>query len=158
MSVTTKTGDNGESGLKNGQRLKKSEPVFDALGDLDELNSVLGWCKVGMKNEDEKKLTEAIQEKLYQIMAIIGGEKNGGVFENDVLFLEEKIKSYETKIGTLKKFVTPGKNEISARLHIARAVCRRAERSVVRLAKGDFSTILKYLNRLSDLLFVMALH
>ncbi len=146
MKISTKTGDKGDSGLFDGKRLRKSAPIFAALGDLDELNSFLGWARNG-----ENPLIEKIQRDIYRIMSIVGFEmkvpKNiDALSEKDVQFLEEEIEKIE---GDLREFVLPG-----SKFDIARCVCRRAERSFV--GAGLEGDCLKYLNRLSDLLFLLA--
>lgn len=187
MKITTKTGDKGETGLFGGRRVSKASRIIEMLGELDELQAVVGWCGVGRRG-----ILTLIEDDLYRMMSIVGFEfkcpKNiKAIGEADVRRLEKEIKKYETlaggelhrpAAGLLKKFVRPGKSEISARLHIARTVCRRAERGMAGMVEGlgcEMKSIpgngsshkqqtgqagavfvLKYLNRLSDLLFVMA--
>lgn len=200
MKITTKTGDDGSTGLIGGARISKSDLVIEVLGCLDELQAFLGWCKVGVKsgtggaNEVNDSVGSAakmkgmadvidkIQNDLYGIMGkISGGDK--GLDEKNVKWIEELIEKYESASGGAKGFVKPGKNELSARFHVARTVCRRVERVFVEYMEekgvggnasveyrgsenGDtmeedteeyaaLKIILKYLNRLSDLLFLM---
>lgn len=151
------------SSIFNGKKLKKSELIFEALGDLDELNSFIGWAKVE-SGESARGHLEKIQDDIYHIMSLIGNEMKESaeikkMAEEDVTFLEVLIEKMEGESGILRKFVKPGENEFSARIHICRSVCRRAERSVValdELTRGD-EIPLKYLNRLSDFLFLLAL-
>lgn len=164
MKITTKTGDGGETGLFGGGRVKKNSVFMNALGDLDELNSVLGWAKLEVP--ECKALFDRLQDEIYKIMSFIGSKFKWHphiepISEGDIEFLESEVAKYEEAVGGLSKFIRPGVNEAAARLHIARSVCRRAERSYVNVLEGteeslDKSMVLKYLNRLSDLLFVMA--
>lgn len=191
MKITTKTGDMGQTSLFGGRRVSKSCGIIELVGELDELQAVVGWCKVeaemGMRNSGRVngtnlqngglssrkvspvKLFDKIQNDIYRIMSVVGFgmkcPKNiKPIGEKDVEFLEKEMEKYEQVAGDLNKFVRPGGSEISARLNIARTVCRRVERRVVAgMIEGivDESQvageILKYLNRLSDLLFVITL-
>lgn len=189
VKISTKTGDGGFSRLYSGRVLKKSSLVFEVLGDLDELNAAMGLCKsrisdlVGAEGKKEfLKILEILQRDIYRIMAIIGNDMRlpAGIAEidrKDVLLIEQYIEKFEEEIGELGEFAMPGKNEISARLHFARTVCRRAERKFVAYAcergesdkyvsggdgeKADsqgkiLKFIFQYINRVSDLLFLMA--
>lgn len=186
----------GETSLFGGRRVRKSCGIIELVGELDELQAVIGWCKVeaemGMRNSGRVngknlqngglssrkvspvKLFDKIQNDIYRIMSVVGFgmkcPKNiKPIGEKDVEFLEKEMEKFEQVAGDLNKFVRPGGSEISARLNIARTVCRRVERRAVGMMDGgegtslnnearEFSVeILKYLNRLSDLLFVMAL-
>lgn len=167
MKITTKTGDDGSSALFSGKRLLKNSKVFDVLGNLDELNSFLGFVKVEFKkinNLEKIILTERLQDDVYRIMSIVGFEMKAPkeikmINEEDVMFLEDEMEKFKSITQGLSKFVKPGESEISARLHLCRSVCRRAERSFVDYSENfeSDSVILKYLNRLSDLLFVLSL-
>jgi len=162
MKITTKKGDKGETGLFDGKRVSKGTKVIEALGDLDELQSFLGFCK-NVKGFDEELagLVEHLQDDIYRIMSIIGYEGKcppscKAISRFDVEFLEGAMDKYD--VGDLKKFVRPGVDEFSARFNVARSICRRAERAVVKLGdeeKGLPEEIVKYLNRLSDLLFAI---
>jgi len=144
--VYTKTGDDGQSSIK-GCRLNKKSPVFDAIGDIDEL---AGW--IGLLNTDNY-LTD-IQEALFEIGAFLAGY---GEFSRDSNQLEYLIDEAYNKLPTLRAFIIPT-GQLQSQWFIARAVCRRAERSVEGLesCKGvkGYSKVLSYLNRLSDLLFI----
>lgn len=191
MKISTKNGDKGMTSLYSGKRVLKNSPVIEALGALDELQSFIGFCRFVIGFKDGKAvcgILDKIQDDIYKIMAIVGGEekeKNSPLVVTnyrekftlkselrnnnqisqppDVEFLEKEIEKYERRFGNIRKFVKPGMNEAGARFHIARTVCRRAERRVVAYfaekemeKKGGEEYILKYLNRLSDLLFLMA--
>lgn len=163
MKITTKTGDKGETSLFGGRRVSKSSSFIELVGELDELQAVVGWCRVAMKGEDALAM-DRIQDDLYRMMSVVGFEfKCPGnikmIEESDVEFLEGEMKKHEEEMDKVKAFVRPGKSELAARLHIARTVCRRVERGMVNTMneeKHEASSILKYLNRLSDFLFVMA--
>lgn len=160
MKITTKTGDKGETSLFGGKRISKADPYMDALGTLDELHSFLGFAKFAIS--DEKKpnfwtVIDRIQDDIYRIMSIVGFEMKtpktlDPITEKDVHFLEEEMEALKSELGDLDKFIRTGTTEMAARFHVARSICRRAERILVRINCSD--KILKYVNRLSDLLFV----
>jgi cob(I)alamin adenosyltransferase len=156
ISVYTKTGDSGESGLANGKRMGKEELIFDVLGTLDELNSHLGLCVVVLPNE--KKLIE-IQDTLFYLGAEIAGSKKAILSGEKSTHLEKLIDSLQKEMGDnwYQKFLLPGGSEAAARLDIARTVCRRCERLIVTYSKHSSVSpeILKYINRLSDYLYVL---
>jgi cob(I)alamin adenosyltransferase len=172
MKISTKTGDDGKTNLLVGGRIPKSSSCIIALGELDELSSTLGWCKASLSPDVISTISpgflELLQKNLYRIMGLIG---NGMQYPknitpltiNDVDDLEKEMKKHEWSAGNLSEFILPGKNECSSRFHMARCICRRAERAFVGLyadlgqeKKQSSHIILKYLNRLSDLLFVIA--
>jgi len=178
MKISTKTGDNGYTSLFGGQRVKKSDIFVAVLGELDEFNSFLGLAKCGAKNglfvgeiDGFFEILEKTQGDIYRIMAVVGNKfepvlSATPVDESDISYLEERIENFEKIYGKIDKFVKPGENEISSRIHVARSVCRRAERAFVRLldivtleeeSQKNAENILVYLNRLSDLLFLMAI-
>lgn len=160
MKITTKTGDKGETGMFGGKRVSKGSDYMEALGTLDELHSFLGFVKFAIpeeKRDEYASVLNRIQNDLYRIMSIVGFEMKAPksiveIDESDVEFLEEEMKVYEKEIADLGKFIRTGTSEAAARLNIARSVCRRAERVLVRIDCDG--VILKYINRLSDLLFV----
>jgi len=155
MPIYTSTGDDGTTALYGGKRLLKSDLQIEACGSVDELTSFIGLVKDKIKNKSEKLFLISVQKDLYQIMAFLSGAKL------DLKFLEEKVLSFEKKIDELEKklpklnrFILPGGTEISSWFQILRVICRSAERNVIRFNNNII--IIKYLNRLSDLLFVMA--
>ncbi|MEP7167712.1 MAG: cob(I)yrinic acid a,c-diamide adenosyltransferase [Candidatus Woesebacteria bacterium] len=156
ISVYTKTGDKGESGLANGQRLGKDELIFEVLGTLDELNSHVGLCVV--KVTQETILLE-IQDTLFHIGAEIAGSHKTKLEEKKIQTLEGEIDRLQSLMedNWYQKFLLPGGSEPGAYLDIARTVCRRCERLVVVYSKQTpVSThILHYMNRLSDYLYVL---
>ena len=158
--IYTKTGDGGETGLAGGGRLKKNHYRIEAYGTIDELNAHLGNVRSKNPPAEIGIILERIQSSLF----IIGGQVASSVATkiqiqpNDVAFLEVSIDEITEKLPPLKNFVLPGGSSISSELHIARTVCRRAERRIVSLDEKESidPTILEFLNRLSDLLFVLA--
>ncbi|MBI5123402.1 cob(I)yrinic acid a,c-diamide adenosyltransferase [Candidatus Roizmanbacteria bacterium] len=156
MSIYTRTGDSGTTGLYGGKRLSKSDLQVEAYGSIDELTSFIGLVVNKLINRKDKLFLISLQKDLYQIMAVLSDAKIDlkFLFEARVLSFEKKIDGLEKKLPKLNKFILPGGNEISSWFHILRVVCRRAERNAVRFNNNII--IVKYLNRLSDLLFVMA--
>ena len=158
--VTTKTGDKGTTRLGTNELVSKSSLEIHVLGDLDELSSVLGLVKVACSTEELQTRIENIQNDLFNL----GGEVSLGNSGDELLkverieFLEKEIESINEKLPPLKEFLLPGENELSSKIHHARSVCRRAERSLVALMeKKSYRHIwIQYLNRLSDYLFVLA--
>jgi len=157
MPVTTKTGDKGLTGLFTGDRVAKFSPVMEANGAIDELDSFIGEAKHYVPEEMRETL-ERIQVQLYDLMAELASKgKYAKVGEDEIRWLEELTGRYEEELQ-LRAFVLPGSTVASAKLDVCRAVARRAERKVARLLLeyGFGKNALVYLNRLSDLLFVMA--
>jgi len=167
MKISTGNGDDGFSSLLNGKKVPKDSLVMEVLGEMDELSAFLGMVKVA-GDEWLPSLIEKIQNDLYAIMALVGAEfrEVDGMpefGEKNVTFLEEEGGKQEKVIGKLQKFTLAGQNEVGARLHVARTVCRRVERLLVRYCREEETSkkpvvpILKrYFNRLSDLLFLLA--
>lgn len=155
--IVTKTGDDGTTGLGDGSRVPKTHARIEAIGDIDELNCIIGLILADKSLEYNEILTE-IHHRLFDV----GGELSipGYVIidDNDVAKLEIWIAETNNVLPPLKNFILPGGNELLAKIHLARAVSRRAERSVIRLSEtehvNNYTT--QYLNRLSDLFFVMA--
>ena len=157
-SITTKAGDDGTTGLADGSRVLKDCKRVDALGDLDELNSVLGILVASL---GQSSLTEQLLQ-LQQLLFDMGGELalpgHRLITESRVNDLELQVAKLNDRLPPLEEFILPGGGISAAHTHLARAVCRRAERSLVRLSRSEQvnSCTLKALNRMSDLLFVMA--
>ena len=160
----TGRGDKGVSSIGPGKRIDKTAPEIAAAGDLDELISLLGLVRSRSKNKQVKKLLRAAQENLFIIQANIAAEMFGGDYKAPALAaekvkqLEREIDALEQKIKPARGFIIPGESEEEAWLDYARAVSRRAERSVLSMHKMRplNHTILAYLNRLSSLLFALA--
>lgn len=158
--VTTKTGDGGKTKLGNGTNIQKSDLRIKCIGLIDELNSFIGYAKVIVDDEQLFQYIEKIQNHLLNF----GGELSlpekdlGLINEETISFLDIIINTYNDELPLLKEFILPGDDEFSARIHIARSVCRRAETIISELYEKESGKILlvKYINRLSDCLFVMA--
>ncbi len=159
--VYTRTGDAGMTSLVGGDRISKASSRVDAYGDVDELNSVLGIAYPQVKDENLRSLILAIQNDLFIIGADLASPEELDVpriEQNRIDDLEHSIDGLLQQLEPLKEFILPGGSAGGASLHLARAVSRRAERKIVALkeAGGAVNNVLKYMNRLSDLLFVMA--
>ncbi|MDR1383831.1 MAG: cob(I)yrinic acid a,c-diamide adenosyltransferase [Planctomycetaceae bacterium] len=188
MSIYTRTGDNGTTSILSGERVSKASPEIDAGGSIDELSAFLGLVRA------EKSREESLIFDIQKTLLIIGGElAKLSLWENNrlnstaaritsehVQRLEQEIDRVSSTLPPFHGFAIPGENRVSALLHVARTVCRRAERSLVRwdaIKQHEYATqndvepkpnsdsspmipplILQYLNRLSDLLFVLACH
>jgi cob(I)alamin adenosyltransferase len=156
--IYTKTGDAGETGLGDGSRIDKTALRVMAMGDVDELNSLIGVLITQCQMEDIQQHLQDIQHVLFNLggeLSIPGAEL---VLDKHVVTLESLIDEYNAYLPPLKEFILPGGSPAAATCHLARTVCRRAERTVITAGKTEtvnqFSAI--YLNRLSDLLFVLA--
>ena len=165
MKIYTRTGDSGETALLGGARVSKADPRVAAYGDVDELNAWLGFVLAGGLEPAIGAALEAIQRDLFAIGArladpsgrVANRVEKAAVNSGDVQRLEEAIDRLEADLPPLRRFILPGGSASGAALHVARTVCRRAERTIVGLgAEHVEPEILEYLNRLSDLLFVMA--
>ena len=158
--VTTKTGDKGETGLGDGKRISKDHPNMDFLGDIDELNSFLGLAIDACKEKNLFQKLQSIQQDLFNMggEASMPGSEMELLSEDRIVFLEASLEKMNETLPPLKEFILPGGDEFSARIHVTRAVCRRAERSFVSLLNTgvDVRNWLVYLNRLSDYFFVLA--
>ena len=154
--ITPRTGDAGETGLGDGSRVSKDSPRIAALGDVDELNCALGLVLAEDVPEDFRAVLEAVQHDLFDL----GGELSipGHVLlkTERVAALEKHLEAWNADLAPLKEFILPGGSRAAAAAHLARTVCRRAERSVVAVGQREpvGEDVRRYLNRLSDLLFV----
>ena len=168
VKIYTRTGDGGETSLFGGDRVGKGDDRLEAYGSLDELNAYLGWFRSTTREEDLALLVLTIQPVLFDLGAHLATPREAEkaqrilppIREESVKRLEEAIDRLEAELPPLTAFILPGGTEESAILQVARAVCRRGERAVVRAVKEHDVPLppagLPYLNRLSDLLFVMA--
>ena len=163
MSIATKHGDGGQTGLVGGARVSKADLRVEAYGSVDELNSTLGFARSICKNDDIRSWTESIQKTLFRLGAILatgpGTTKNPPtVSAEDVDQITTLVYTIEATEGILSDWSLPGGHTEAAAFEMARTVCRRAERDTVTLARQEpvREEATRYLNRLSDLLFVMA--
>jgi len=167
MKIYTRTGDGGETRLSGGGRVPKGHVRVEAYGTVDELNAVLGMCVAAMGDEKIAAQLELIQQDLFNLGASLAtpGSESGEARASIPAPPEKRIQEMERWIDTateecpdLRAFILPGGTEAAAILHLARTVCRRAERTVERLSRGEGieAVVLQYLNRLSDLLFALA--
>jgi cob(I)alamin adenosyltransferase len=167
MKIYTRTGDRGETGLFGGGRVKKSDPRVSAYGDVDELNSAIGVARASPPEALFDELLTSIQRDLFSLgghLATPDPDKvrkaleKAELDEGRVAAFERAIDEADAELPPLKAFVLPAGTPKAAALHLARTICRRAERSVVELAQHSAvpDQFLVYLNRLSDLLFTLA--
>ena len=156
--IYTKTGDDGTTGLADGSRIEKNSLRTSAIGDVDELNSLLGLLAAHDIEPEIKSVLLDIQHVLFDLGGEIAIPDSEMVDESRVHYLEKIIDVYNASLPPLKEFILPGGSIPAATCHYARTVCRRAERQLVSLSKeiSVNKNSLKFLNRLSDLLFVFA--
>lgn len=174
--ITTRTGDKGTTGLGDGSRVAKDEPRIAALGDVDELNSTLGLLRTEPMPEAIDALLGKVQNQLFDMGAELCIPGHVAVTHDHVLFLEQALAEHNAALGKLEEFILPGGTRAAALAHVARTVCRRAERSVIALDRSASAPgvvtpgahaeaavtgivnepVKQYLNRLSDLCFVLA--
>ncbi|HDZ56197.1 MAG TPA: cob(I)yrinic acid a,c-diamide adenosyltransferase [Pseudomonas xinjiangensis] len=157
----TRTGDKGQTGLADGSRLGKDHPRIEAMGSVDELNSQLGLLLIELAAEGLSELCQTmgpIQHRLFDLGGELAVPGYDIISAGDVAGLEELIDGFNGELAPLKNFILPGGSRCIALAHLARSVCRRAERRYLTLANQDpvNEQALIYLNRLSDLLFVAA--
>jgi cob(I)alamin adenosyltransferase len=162
VKIYTKTGDDGTTGLFGGGRVRKDDARVDAYGTVDELNSVVGVARALPLGKMGEEVLERVQEDLFVLgaeLATVPGKEDklpmARLEASDAVRLEQAIDAAEIGLPALTNFVLPGGSQQAAALHLARTVCRRAERGLIALG-GARSEIVIYLNRLSDLLFVLA--
>jgi cob(I)alamin adenosyltransferase len=163
MKIYTKTGDTGQTSLLGGRRVSKADLRIDAYGTVDELNSFIGLLKDQEINKKREELLKEVQDRLFTIGATLATEpgkenvKKPDLNEKDLNLLEKEIDEMESQLPPLKHFILPGGHQIVSFCHIARTVCRRTERCVIDLMEKEHvdEIIVKYLNRLSDYLFVL---
>ena len=164
MKIYTKTGDQGDTGLYGGGRVRKDHVRLEAFGTIDELNAVLGLVRTEQLDDDLQKLLERIQNELFNLGAELAtpDPKNlsDRIAESHITAHEQMIDRLEAELEPLKNFILPGGTRAAGLFHLARTVCRRAERRAVTLQEVSqepvSNLIIIYLNRLSDLLFILA--
>jgi len=161
MPVYTRFGDKGDTVIFGGKTVRKDDPLIEAIGTVDELNAALGVVIAFTDDGELKSVLVSVQKNLFAIGAELASEKTTkGITPAKTEELERLIDELEPKMERLTHFIIPGGSKTAAVLHLARTICRRAERRVVSaMAKHKINPeIIKYLNRLSDLLFVLARH
>jgi cob(I)alamin adenosyltransferase len=165
FKIYTKTGDDGTTGLVGGTRVKKQDPRLEAYGTIDELNASLGVVRSFPIPEDLKDILEEIQNRLFNIGSRLASDEKGEVItsrlsvtEANLVYLEKKIDLMEEELPELTQFILPGGDMAAAQCHVARTVCRRAERRILEFSEqGKVEPeIIRYMNRLSDFLFVLS--
>jgi cob(I)alamin adenosyltransferase len=165
VKIYTRTGDGGDTGLFDGTRVSKADPRVATYGDVDELNAWLGLVRAAGVDEAIGGMLEQIQRDLFALGARLADPARriaqrvtkAAVSGDDVTRLEGWIDRFEAELPPLRRFILAGGSPAGAALHVARTVCRRAERAMVSLGADAFEPeLLVYVNRLSDLLFVMA--
>jgi len=162
MKIYTKTGDEGTTGLQGDVRVQKSSPRIKAYGSVDEANAVLGIALTFSLDEDVKEIIIQIQNDLF----VVGSDLSNPNMENNhtrvttemITWLEKQIDQFEKELSPLTNFILPGGDAGAAQLHFARTIIRRSETQVVEIMQSEKinKECLKYINRLSDLLFVLA--
>jgi cob(I)alamin adenosyltransferase len=163
MRIYTRRGDDGETDLRSGERVSKSSRRIEAYGTVDEANGRVGSAAVRVEDEDVLDALETVQNGLFKTQADLANtdkdEEDPRVTDADVERVEALIDAFDDELEPLTNFILPGGSHAGAALHEARSVVRRAERRVVALAEEsgtDENEVLNYLNRVSDLLFVLA--
>jgi cob(I)alamin adenosyltransferase len=153
--ITTRRGDGGATRLGNGSEVEKDHPRIIVLGELDELNSALGAVLAGEMPADLRAMLAPIQHELFDLGAALCRPEAKPGDEEPLRRMEDQIERLNAELGPLKEFILPGGTRPAAAAHLARTICRRAERALVALHKREPvpEFALKYLNRLSDLLF-----
>jgi cob(I)alamin adenosyltransferase len=165
FKIYTKTGDDGTTGLMGGTRVKKYDIRLEAYGTVDELNAALGLIRSYNIPENLAEMLVEIQNKLFNIGSRLASDERGNAFteklsitEQHIAFLEKAIDEMEEDLPELTHFILPGGDLAAAQCHVARTVCRRAERRILEFAGSESvqPEIIKYINRLSDFFFVLA--
>jgi len=158
--IYTRTGDQGTTGLGDGQRIAKSHCRVAAMGTVDELNSVLGLLLCEQLSDDIRDILQHVQHRLFDIGGELSIPGHTIITEQHVEQLEVWMDSMNSQLPPLKEFILPGGSKAAAMSHLARTVCRRAERCVIQLMEEKEGLVhahsIAYLNRLSDLLFVLS--
>ncbi len=165
MKIYTRTGDDGHTGLFDGTRVSKADPRVSTYGDVDELNAWVGFVRAGGVDDEIGGMLDRIQRDRFAVGARLADPARriaervtkAAVGSDDITRLEGWIDRLEAELPPLRRFILAGGSQAGASLHVARTVCRRAERAMVALGADAFEPeLLVYVNRLSDLLFVMA--
>lgn len=163
MKIYTKTGDKGTTSLVGGTRVSKTELRIEAYGTVDELNSYIGLVRDQAVNEKRKNILKEIQDRLFTIGSILASEPEQtkkrlpDLLESDIELLENEMDTMDHDLEPMRYFILPGGHQSVSFGHVARTVCRRAERIVLRLSEESEvnDLVIRYLNRLSDYIFVL---
>lgn len=155
--IYTRTGDQGITGLANGNRVGKDAPLIEAIGTVDELNSAIGVMLVHDMSERDRQLLIEIQHKLFDLGGELAMPEYQTIGEDDITLMENALDQHNDALPPLKEFILPGGTALAAHTHMARTICRRAERSLVPVVQSEACRplLMAYVNRLSDLLFVL---
>lgn len=166
LKIYTKTGDKGTTSLIGGTKVSKSHIRIESYGTIDELNSFIGLCGDCIKDKHSKDVLKEIQDRLFTIGSSLACDpdkepmlKLPDLKETDIAFLEQQIDTMNEVLPPMKSFILPGGDVAVSNLHVARCVCRRAERLCVAMQENNLfidATVIKYINRLSDYLFILA--
>jgi len=156
--IYTRSGDGGQTGLANGTRIDKQDQLMEAIGDIDELNAHVGLIRADKPDKDIDKQLATIQHQLFDVGAQVAQFKDNPIEPQHIKQLEHWIDQYQTVLEPIKQFILPAGNRIGSHVHLARSICRRAERHVWLASKKHAieAEVMHYLNRLSDYLFVLA--
>jgi cob(I)alamin adenosyltransferase len=163
LKIYTKTGDSGQTSLFGGRRVPKYDLRIEAYGTVDELNAAIGMCLVSLTGDRGLSMMRNVQDRLFTVGSNLASDPEKDLLTPDLLdadieMLESEIDLMNEELPELRNFVLPGGIESNARLHLARCICRRAERRVLALQEESLvdMIIVKYLNRLSDYIFVLS--
>ncbi|NOY42244.1 MAG: cob(I)yrinic acid a,c-diamide adenosyltransferase [Planctomycetes bacterium] len=163
MKIYTRAGDHGTTALLGGRKVAKCDAHICAVGTLDELNALLGVARAGKPQPQIDDVLLLLQNQLFDLGAELANPQadkpsTAALQDNDIAAIENRIDTFEKDLPALTTFILPGGCQTAATLHLARCVCRRAEREIVALSQEATvqETVLKYINRISDLLFVLA--
>jgi len=166
IRIYTKTGDAGKTSLIGGTRVAKSDTRIDAYGTIDELNSFIGLASDHLTDAHSGEVLKEIQDRLFTIGSSLACDpvkepsmKIPDLKETDILYLEKEIDTMQAALPLMKSFILPGGHVAVSQIHVCRCVCRRAERICVAMQENESFVeplVIKYLNRLSDYLFVLA--
>jgi cob(I)alamin adenosyltransferase len=160
MPIYTRTGDTGTTALFGGKRVLKCEELVDVYGSIDELNSWVGLIAGSLPKGAQQDFLYVVQSDLFTIGSTFAGWQGGKLdgLEQRAVEMEQRIDSMEESLPALTSFILPGGSQLGSQIHIVRSICRRVERQTVALAQHQVvdTSIITYLNRLSDLFFVLA--
>lgn len=165
MKIYTKTGDKGTTSLIGGTRVSKNDQRIKAYGTVDELNSFLGWLRAKISPDENAKILLEIQNTLFAVGANLATDQNktklgdfAKISDEKIQFLEQNIDKIDAKLPKINNFVIYGDNELSALCHVCRAIARRAEVEILSIDNQQIvdDNLLKFINRLSDFLFIFA--